>query len=88
MLFEKLFSFAGLFQHHLHPVEANITQRAEAVWASLTVLLYVLHFGRKKNKAENNKNTGYKSGVCVRVTLASNKVRPSLPPVNLTHLHP
>ena len=56
ILSNKLFSFAGLFQHHLHPVAANRTQRGEAAWASLTVLLYVLlHLGRKKKKAENNK---------------------------------
>ena len=89
ILSNKLFSFAGLFQHHLHPVAANRTQREVKQHGhhSRYYCTYYCISDAKKRKQKTTKNTSYSSSICLRATQASNKVRPSLP-VNLTHLHP
>ena len=89
ILSNKLFSFAGLFQHHLHPVAANRTQREVKQHGhhSRYYCTYYCISDAKKRKQKTTKNTSYSSSICLRATQASNKVRPSLP-VNLTHLTP
>ena len=89
ILSNKLFSFAGLFQHHLHPVAANRTQREVKQHGHHTryYCTYYCISDAKKRKQKTTKNTSYSSSICLRATQASNKVRPSLS-VNLTHLHP
>ena len=97
ILSNKLFSFAGLFQHHLHPVTANRTQREVKQHGhhSRYYCTYYCISDAKKKKAENNKK--YKlqqqyllesdSSLQQGATLTTSEPH-TLTPLNLTHPHP
>ena len=61
ILSNKLFSFAGLFQHHLHPVAANRTQREVKQHGhhSRYYCTYYCISDAKKRKQKTTKNTSY-----------------------------